>query len=211
MTTRRIAQLIATLSTVTLLASGCSYTKTLEPNLSIESINETRQPHVLAIDGRKLTLEQTTALPGVISLTVVHGDALLESIKHRLKNSYKEIYVIRSNKDIKEYDYLMSVSNRIESACGMGNYCTLNAKTHINLENSKKELILKSDFVDDFLWTKRGSVISVAIVSGLTLCAICPITVPTMTYMCGEELLEQISLSNDRISFRIAEEILKAN
>jgi hypothetical protein len=51
-----------------------------------------------------------TARPGLVQLTVVYGDALIESIMHQVKDSFKEVYIINAQQDNKKYDYIVSIT-----------------------------------------------------------------------------------------------------
>jgi len=190
-----------------LILGGCASTKTVNPNLNIEPYKTTKQPYTLAIDGRKLLDTKTTANPGAVELTVHYGDALLESIRHQIQNSYRDVYVIRSEQDIKQYDYVAFISNSITSSCG-GVSCDLNSKTSLILNDSQGTVLTSSTIDDNFAWVEPGGAVACGIITGMTLFITAPVFVPIGLDIECEELKNQISASNDRISQRIAETIV---
>jgi hypothetical protein len=204
------AKIFVFIIVVALMLGGCAATRTLDPNLSNESYKTTKQPHVLAIDGRKLIGAQTTARPGAVELTVVYGDALIESLKHALENTYEKVYVVKSQEDVKEYDYLMSVTNNITSSCGAVT-CGLNSKTIINLQNSNSIVLYDKDFVDDFVWEEPGSAKALGVFAGLTLLITAPVLAPIAIGWECDELSNQISNSNDKVVIKVAESIATAS
>jgi hypothetical protein len=150
---------------------------------------------------------QTTARPGAVELTVIYGDALIESINHKVKDSYKNVYVIRSEQDVKDYDYILSVSNSITSSCGATS-CGVKSKTLANLSNPKKNILQDYNFEDDFVWEEPGSAVACGIFSGLSLFIAAPILIPLAVDIECEELRHQISNSNDRVASKIAATIV---
>jgi hypothetical protein len=208
----RIGKILIGAALVTFIINGCTYTKRLEPNLKSDNYENTKYvnaklPYVLAIDGRKITDAQTTALHNAINMTVFYGDAMLESIKYRVANSFKNVYIVKTHNDLKEFDLLMSVSGSITSSC-RGTGCVLVSNNFVNVLNDKNNILLAEKFVDNFSYNQPSSASMLGAIMGFTVFVTAPVLAPLATEYCGDELAQQISDSNDRVATQIAEAVI---
>jgi len=186
--------------------AGCSYNHKLISTEDIQNSSESSKPSILAIDARNVQGLSVTANPGAVHLTVDYGDALIQSIKNRAKYHFKKVHIIKDVNDTEYYDFLMQIRPNVATVCG-GSSCYINNAISVDIKkniNDKKNL-LSENFNDQYVWQQPGGTIAIGIISGFTLCAICPITIPAAVDMEGEELSNQVSQSNERISARISE------
>ena len=183
---------------------GCSYNNKLNANITIEGNNNPTKPFILAIDGSKISGSQMHARQGAIKYNVQYGDALLQLIKQKNMKNFKKVYVLRDINDSTNYDYILTVKNNIASMCGTES-CNFNSNTSFDIKKNinDKNTLLTRGFTDQYVF--NCSDIVLRIISGMTFCIICPITIPVIADIRGDEISEQMNKSNDRISTRIAE------
>ncbi|NJD90402.1 MAG: trypsin-like serine protease [Geobacter sp.] len=186
-----------------LLLGGCSYNgKVLaEPNST--DITSKQPTHTLMIDGTTVTGRKITIKPDEVSLSVDYGDALLESIQHQLKDIYKEVFVIKTVKEIKPHDFLMRIDNAIDSTCNSPT-CNLLSRTAYRIYDSSGNNITNENLTDDFKWVKPASVRTLNLLTGLTLFITAPITYPISVNIAGNELRDEVGRSNERVAAKIA-------
>jgi hypothetical protein len=200
----KVIKILLIAVTLSVLA-GCTSTKYVVPNLTTESYDSVRSPSIIAIDGTKIANKSATARPGLVELTVFYGDAFLESLKSKMSCHYSEVYVFKTNSELKKYDYIVSVTNEMLSMCG-GVSCGITSNTFVNLiDKNNIKHIAEHNLVDNFVWEEPGSAKFLGFITGLTLLVVAPVTIPIGLSIEGEELKDQFSASNDRITSKIVE------
>lgn len=98
--------------------AGCTSIKTLQAEPSSESISSKQLNARLAIINTHIKGKQITAEPRLVSLTVIYGDALLESIKNTLTGHFKTIDIVDQTDALRDYDYVLTPTNNIRGVCG---------------------------------------------------------------------------------------------
>jgi len=185
------------------LLSGCTYYSKLGP-ASVNYSDKTKQlPYTLAIDGRNMISRKAIASPGMIILTVEYGDGFLDTLNNKLKESFNNTYIIRTDSDLSNYDYIVSLDDNILSECFAR--CDLTSVISVRVNNNEvpSKILFSNDLTDKYIWFAPTSVKVMSVLTGLTLGIIAPITVPIMLELDGEEFLRQVSLSNDRITTKL--------
>ncbi len=197
---------------ILLMLTGCSYNNRLSAIKSDYGSN-LNKPYTLMIDATNLYRASVTANPGLVHLTVDYGDALIESIKRNSTKHFKQVIITKNTgKPTKEpYDFILSVNTNIASVCGATScYINNNVTVDIKKNITDKKSLLAENFSDQYTWQQPGSAVFLGIISGVTLCALCPITIPAAVNIEGDEFSNQVSISNNRISTRISD-ILSAS
>lgn len=197
---------------VALILGGCSYNSKLEPNLSMNSTTMVKLPYTLVIDNSKLLTSKVIARPGFSNLTVDNGDALTESVKRQLTNSFKSVHIFMTNDDISKFDYLLELESKTLSICGAGS-CSLTANitTQFYDTKQKNKLLIADDFVDMYTWELPGGAAAMNFLTGISVYILAPIFQPIGTHLSGVELSKQVSQSNDRVSLKIAKKVIFAD
>lgn len=183
---------------------GCSYYNKLNTNITTVDKNNPTKPFILAIDGSRISRSQMSAKQGAINYNVQYGDALLQLIKQKNMKNFKNVYILRDINDTTNYDYILIVKNNIASRCGIES-CNFSSTTSFDIKKNINDAytLLTRQFIDQYVF--NCSDIGLRIISGMTFCILCPITLPAIANMRGDEISEQMDKSNDRISARIAE------
>ena len=183
---------------------GCSYYNKLNANITTEENNNPTKPFILAIDGSNISGSQMSAKQGAINYNVQYGDALLQLIKQKNMKNFKDVYILHDINERANYDYILTVKNNIASKCGIES-CNFSSSTSLDIKKNINDTytLLTSKFIDQYVL--NCSDIGLRIISGMTFCIVCPITLPAIANMRGDEISEQMHKSNDRISTRIAE------
>lgn len=193
------------------LINGCSYSKKIVPPGDVTEQKQDNAKYVLAIYAPLMSTQQVIASPGRIKLNVERGDALYASIKNNLSKYYRDVYVVSDKKELKKYDQILNLREQTVSNCG-GQSCSIVTSLTLNIKKDigDSKNLLTEDFVDQYVWQEPGSVVALAVLTGLLL-PIAIITGPSMTNMCGDELYSQVNMSNDRIAARVKEIVTSSN
>lgn len=183
--------------------SGCAYRKEVKPNLP-ESLAQQKLPHRILVDGSRLAGGATTAYIGALSITVDHGDALLESIKHELGKVFERVSDKNESAKIENYDFVLSASNNVINAC-KENFCQTTSITFFSLKDRNSQIVAADNITEQFTWGSPAEASVLGAVSAATLMITAPVLAPIATDMVGDTFRTEISKSNDRTASRVAE------
>lgn len=197
---------------IAMMLGGCSYNATLQPNLNMSAITTVMHPYTLVIDASSLSNSQASANVSGYHLRINTGDALAKSIKHLLSKSFSSVEISNSSNHKLNYDYLVTIGSDTNAIC-YDNSCSFSSNTSmqmINKNDSNKE-ILTGDFVDTYFLSMPSWTVPIMFITELSLFTLGPILLPIIRDNYGDDLMQQVSKSNDKISLKIANRILFAN
>lgn len=205
-----LCKTLSAILTISIILSGCTSTKIVQPNLTSNPVTGQKLPASIAIEGIKTKGAKITITPGSVELTAEYGDAFLESIRHALSSRFEKVVIVDTLKGIDKYDYVAHVSNKIRGVCEQAS-CTLYSETPLVVKNAKSESILTEKKIDDVIfWTiPSGKGIGVIrffmIIPPLVLA---PILLPIGVDIECDELVRVMSEANDNAADKILSTIL---
>ena len=198
---------IVSILVITTFFSGCSVTKTIIPSASSETKYNNADYAILAIDGRDIVKSKVVG-EGSYTITINNGEALLESIKNEARKYFKDVYIV-SDKDSSNYDLFMYLNNQQISMIGNSSaYFNTQLTYNVMKHENDKTYLNTGELLDQYVLPRSGSVLALGIITGITLMLIAPITFPIMADSVAEDLKEQVSLSNDRISKKLVNKLV---
>ncbi|MCW8838824.1 MAG: hypothetical protein OQK11_08995, partial [Thiovulaceae bacterium] len=120
---------------IVVLFSGCSSKSVTRPNLKASVVSKEKLPYAVLLDGSNIKDFFLDEDLGFITTTVDYKEALLESVRHQLKNNFKEVYVMGIDENIYNYDYRFDIKNEIKADCGGRCYTSYTNLTAYDVNN----------------------------------------------------------------------------
>lgn len=180
------------------LFTGCSHKSAVEANLTVKQLQVEKLPYTIAIDGSKLKDSSIRQDWDGADLTVEYGNGLLDSIRYQLDNIYADVFVYSEKPDM-DYDYKIMYHESINQD-NQFKGCNYERNLHIIVNDKFNKEVYSETITNIFVHETPNSALVLGFITGLTMFIASPITMPSQAAIRGNQLNQDVSVSNDELS-----------